>query len=395
MKKALLLLLLCVLLSGCSPSNTYISVEPHQEQSMEGNPGDTVVSNAEELRQAMEELVERGEEQGIIFVPNYDSKSLETDLDRIHRDLMRIHPVASYAVEEISYELGTNSGQRAVALNIQYLYSKSEIRSIEQISTMDQAKKRIETALNDCSPGLVMRISDFRETDFAQFVEDYMEENPQRVMELPVVSANVYPGYGLPDQVVELKFTYQTSRDTLRSMQEQVRRIFDASVLYVSMDAAEHEKYTQLYAFLMERFDYQVETSITPAYSLLRHGVGNSETFAVVFAAICHQNGLECRVISGTRDGEAWYWNLLREGDQYYHVDLLRSAQSGGMLEQTDGQMSGYVWDYSRFPVAEDIPEPTEPADIPVDSTDPATEPAEETVPQEAEPETTESTEPD
>ena len=44
----------------------------------------------------------------------------------------------------------------------------------------------------------------------------------------------------------------------------------------------------------MERYDYRIETSITPAYSLLRHGVGDSRAFAVVYAAMCQQAGLEC-----------------------------------------------------------------------------------------------------
>ena len=102
----------------------------------------------------------------------------------------------------------------------------------------------------------------------------------------------------------------------------------------------------------MERFDYTLETSITPSYSLLCHGVGDSEAFASAFAAMCRRAGLECRIVSGTRAGEAWFWNLIREGDVYYHVDLLQSKSAGELQKLTQEQMQGYVWDYSAYPAA-------------------------------------------
>ena len=112
----------------------------------------------------------------------------------------------------------------------------------------------------------------------------------------------------------------------------------------------------------MERFDYPIETSITPAYSLLRHGVGDSRAFAMVYAAMCRSAGLECSIITGTHDGEPWTWNMVQDNGRYYHVDLLRSSGEGAFREFTDGEMSGYVWDYSAYPqsIAPSTPEQTE-----------------------------------
>ena len=53
-----------------------------------------------------------------------------------------------------------------------------------------------------------------------------------------------------------------------------------AGMLYVSGEGEDFQKFSQLDGFLMERFDYKFETSITPAYSLLHHGVGDSRAFA-------------------------------------------------------------------------------------------------------------------
>ena len=210
-------------------------------------------------------------------------------------------------------------------------------------------------------------VDEYEIRDFTQFVQDYAEENPQTVMEIPQVSQSSY-GTGR-DRVLELIFTYQTSRDSLRRMQTQVQPVFDAATLYVSGEGEDIQKFSQLYGFLMERFEYKVETSITPAYSLLRHGVGDSRAFATVYASMCRSAGLECMTITGTRSGEPWTWNIVLDNGGYYHVDLLRSNAKGQFGEYTDAEMGNYVWDYSGYPAC-----------LGVEEEEPATEP---TIPEE------------
>jgi len=174
-------------------------------------------------------------------------------------------------------------------------------------------------------------------------------ENPDIVMETPKVSTMVYPDRG-DSRVVELKFNYQTNRDSLRDMQSAVEHFFDSAMGYVSGDETAYEIYNHLYILLMQRYDYQLETSITPTYSLLRHGVGDSKAFATVYSAMCRKVGLECIVVSGTRDGEPWFWNIIHDDGTYYHVDLYRCERETGYQQLEDFEMSGYVWDYSAYP---------------------------------------------
>ena len=93
----------------------------------------------------------------------------------------------------------------------------------------------------------------------------------------------------------------------------------------------------------MERFDYQIQTSITPSYSLLNHGVGDSEAFAKVYAAMCRSAGLECQTVLGTVDGEVRYWNIIRYDERYAHVDLLYSSRQGAIRELSDAQMKNLM----------------------------------------------------
>ena len=282
-----------------------------------------------------------------------------------------MYPIGAYAVEDIRFELGSSSGRPAAAVSISYRRSRTEIRGIRKKPDMDGLAVSVRSALDNQSSRVAVLVSRYSEMDFDQMIQDYARENPQKVMEVPQVSVGIY-GSGNA-RVVELSFTYQNSRETLRQMQSQVKPVFEAAALYVSGAGSDRQKLSQLYGFLMERFDYTVETSITPSYSLLCHGVGDSRIFAEVYAAMCRRAGLECMVVTGTRAGEPWTWNIVSEGGGFYHVDLLRSSDEGGFREYTDAEMTGYVWDYSTYPACQGAPQPSEPA-----QTEPA-ESAEET----------------
>lgn len=348
MKKAALALALCgcLALSGCAGlfDGHYESVKPHEQQSADMGSGMIVAVDYEQLCGALTDLVEAGTEEGVISVSDYRQEQIEADMLRAVREVRQENAVAAYAVKEISFDLGTRGGA-AMAVTIEYLHDRSEIQEISQVENMEEALSAIAGSLNRCDAGLVLRVREYEDTDLVQVVESYALEHPELVMELPQVSVNIYPEAGV-DRVVEVKYSYQTSRDSLKNMRNQVQPFFDAAALYVSGDAEEGEKYSQLFSFLMERYEYQHSTSITPTYSLLRHGVGDSKAFATVYAAMCRLAELECMVVSGTYNGESRYWNIICEDGVYYHVDLLRDE----FKKRTDRQMGSYVWDYSAYP---------------------------------------------
>ena len=363
---------LCLLLTGCSWfDGSYVHVTPHREQGSSSQGEAVSASNYSQLLSVLEGMVSSGTESGVINVANYDRDMVEVNMTAAVQYVRNRYPVGAYAVEQMEYEVGTNSGKPAIAVNVTYRHSRIEIQRIQKVETMEEAEIIIGEALKAYNAAVVLQVQEFQEMDFSQLVKDFAEEQPESIMETPQVTAGIY-GSGTA-RVVELAFTYQNSRDQLRQMQSQVQPVFDSAALYVSGDGSDNQKYSQLYAFLMERFDYKQESSITPAYSLLRHGVGDSRAFAVVYASMCRRAGLECRIVTGTRNGEPWTWNMVRDGELYFHVDLLRSSLSGGFREYTDGEMGGYVWDYSNYPACNlpyvpletETPAQTESADIP------------------------------
>ena len=344
-----LILTLSLLLGGCGWFDTsYVNVTPYQQQSGTAKAEVVSASNYYQLRTALEDVVSSGAKSSVIYIANYDPELVERNLEDALRYIREYSPIGAYAVADITCEVGTSSGKPAIAIQVSYRRGQSEIRRIVKVTDAEAAKPAIADALQDFDASLTLEVEYYTDTDFVRVVEAYAEENPEYVLELPLVTEDVF-GQGVT-RIVELSFSYQNNRDSLKQMKYQVQPIFDSAALYVTTAAEERQKYSQLYSFLMERFDYTLETSITPAYSLLCHGVGDSRAFAVVYASMCRRAGLNCRIVTGTRNGEPWTWNMVMDRGNYYHVDLIRSSANGSFAELVDSDMGGYVWDYSGYP---------------------------------------------
>ena len=342
--RALAALALAALLSGCSwMDGSYVSVTPHevaQSQTGEGITG--TVSNYAELRSALVRMVDEGSTEALFTLKAYPRDVAQKDVDRAVEYVTKIYPIGSYAVASIDTEVGTG----ALSVDITYSHTAQELAGIRTVRGMDGAEKAIAEALDECADKLVLQISGFRDVDYNEIVAACAQRNPDRVMETPRVTFQDWPDRG-EERVVELLFFYQTDRETLRAMREQVQPVFSSAALYVTGQASERTKFSQLHAFLMERFDYRYQSSRTPAYSLLCEGVGDSRAFAQVYAAMCSRIGLEAASISGTRDGEKHHWNLVRIDGVWYHLDLLSSSQFRPMTEE---ELTGYEWDRDSIP---------------------------------------------
>ena len=359
MKRTLLPLFfaLSLLLGGCGWLNgSFVSVTPHEAPKQVAHADTITAANYKDFLAALKQLVAAGTEVAAIHVEEYPEKALEAGIRRAVYTVMHNDPIGAYAVEDIQYEIGSSSGLPAVSITVSYRHNSTELQRIRRAAGITQARSITANALESYEAGIVLLVGQYEETDFSQFVQDYAREHPETIMEVPQVTQALY-GTG-ESRVVELIFSYQTSRDSLRRMQTQVKPVFESAVLYVSGDGDDYQKFSQLYAFLMERFDYKLETSITPSYSLLRHGTGDSRAFAQVYAAMCRDAGLTCMTVTGTRDGEPWTWNIILDGEEYYHVDLLRCSERGKYRELTDQEMEGYVWDYSDYPACTGTPVP-------------------------------------
>ena len=350
-RRLLAALALLLLLTGCGwMEGSYASVTPHQVGLEQTAGGDIrAVGNYTELRSALVGMIDSGESEGLFSLADYPRDEIERDVERARVYAMETYPVGAYAVEEISCDVGTGLGTRALSVDITYRRSREQISSIRTVRWTSGAQREVEDALDEAAGSLVLKIAGYQDTDFTEMVRLYAERNPDRVMEAPGVTTKVFPEDRGDTRVVELTFHYRTDREVLHTMREQVQPVFSSATLYVSGQADDRTKFQQLHTFLTERFTYTYESSVTPAWSLLCQGVGDSRSFAQVYAAMCSRIGLEAGVITGTRNGETVWWNQIRIDGQWYHLDLLAARQFEPM---TDEQMAGYEWDRTAYPAS-------------------------------------------
>lgn len=344
-------------LFGCGlwMDGDYVSIEPHPPQYVHMVTTDLEVSSYEQIVDALKKLVAEGLDTGIIFINDMTSNVAKSYMETAVQDVLTTDPVSVYAVEKINYDVGKNSGRDAIAVSITYVKSRAELLRIHYVENMEQAQAVIYEALKENGSSVAFRVDAFQETDFSAVVHHCAETNPEYVMEQPAVMSAVYPESG-DARLVELVFTYQTDHATLTQMQEIVYPVFFSAQLYVQGDDSELEKYSRLYAFLMERSEYKLESSVTPTYSLLQDGVGDSSAFSSVYARMCNMAGLECYVVHGMKNGKPWSWNMVKSGDGYAYVDLLRCRENRFFRLRTEAEMYEYTWDQDAIrinPIAE------------------------------------------
>lgn len=340
----ILLIVLLLSVSGCSMfSETYVYERPHQGGKHSTQSSQQIASSYPEILSALSTLIGEGETSGVIILSDLNEQVGQSYMQAAVKNVVLQDPVAAYAVEQINYDMGFNAGRIAVAVQIDYSRSRADIAGIQTVRNIHEAEQLIGQCLEQALGAVVFCVEQFEQTDFSTVVSRYAEANAGMVMETPEVMTAVYPHSG-SKRLVELTFTYQNTREELLKMQALVRPVFTAAELFVQGNSSTRTKYQQLHSLLMERADYKFQKSATTAYSLLLEGVGDSHAFACVYAQLCNQAGLECRVVNGTYNGKQWSWNRVVISNRVYYIDVINAERTGRVQFRTASEMTGYVW---------------------------------------------------
>lgn len=387
MKKFLSAILIASVLLGltaCSGwgQDEFLFVTPHAEQPVSSESTEEevplTVTNRSELRGAVLSFIRDWTERGTFLVSGY-SGDITADLAETIRYATEEDPIGAYAVDYADAELSGNGESGVISLNIVFRRSAAEINSIVTVNGIGGAYAKIQQALTDYTTALTLRIRNYEEADFTAYIRDFCLENPYQMPALPELSAQVYPNEG-ETRILELHMVYPKTRDELRVMQAEVNTILASAHSFIHSGSTDAERVTRLYRFLAGRFVYTIDTEepVMPAYRLLCDGAAHSLSFATVFRYECSSEGMDCRLVSGFKDGVSHYWNLIRLGREYYYVDLMRDMLSGGNSPEllTAAQLTeeGYVWEAGDYPAT---PEETDESGNPVENTE-ATEPSTE-----------------
>lgn len=93
---------------------------------------------------------------------------------------------------------------------------------------------------------------------------------------------------------------------------------------------SEAQKIIKIHDYICNHVDYaynSTEEQIYTAYGALCTGKAVCQGYAVLFYRLCKEAGLSVRIISGTGNGGAHAWNIVRIGSKYYNVDCTWDGQ--------------------------------------------------------------------
>lgn len=386
-KCALLALLAAIaaLLCGCSrliPSE-YTLVTPHSTQTKPVQQSDVLLAgDYKALKNSIRSLVQNGVEHGVIHTSQYTG-DVETDLPKAVYEIAREDPLGAYAIDYITHDCTLIVNYYEIKIDITFRDFLTPLNEIEYAGGETEATRLIEQALRDYDDHLTIYATYPSQPDYDTLVQNFCEENWKELAAAPQLRVTSYP-QDARNRIVELEFDYPATRQELLSMQRDVSESLQAAEVYVRFCQSQTEKAALLYTYLAERFTYRQEDSRTPVYSALCQGAANSESMARSWLLLCEETGIECRIVTGMRGGESWWWNIVTLDGVNYHVDVLRDLLESDYLRlRYDEDMAGeYYWDSTQTPAC---PAPVPEDEQPSAETDTPEEPADPEQPEEPE----------
>lgn len=363
-----------LLLGGCSSlfQKEYLSVEKYTEEEHNEYWGDTVsITNYREFLEAINSMVKNHAAEERFHITNYDGDitAIRDDFFRAQQEIQYETALGSFAVSHIS-----NDGiiqiitHYEVTVHISYKRTQEEIAAISYIAGLvrleDFFAESLSSLDNYCA--VRMNLSDIAPETVLAAVNDAFYKNPAACVLKPEVSVVLHPAEGF-DRIIEVNLSYGRSASRLTLMREELTQaIYD---IYMGISAPDERAFAlEAYNTLASLISYDPDGAIRKStagldqalggsvYGALVDRVSDSFGIALAYSAICREAGIECLVVTGTYDKLDHSWNMIKLGDNYYHVDVSADSALGitGAFGRSDEQMNGYWWFIEDYPEALD-----------------------------------------
>ena len=343
---------LLMLSGGCSSifDKEYISVSDHVDEYVEPEQtSQTVkVKNYSAMRNAILGMVEGGVDHFIFTTENYTGNAKE-DISRACLEVTRETPTGAYAVEYMTHYCTQILTYFRIEVFVTYRHTPEEIASIIRVSG---SRELIAHIIDDVveykqSAAYFVVGVDVDEDFVSNAIKDAYRNAPLMITDLPDVACSVYPNEESVQKTIEIKYAYSEPPEALSFRRSVILSSAGALLYDYSSDGTPLDVFI---AFASKcRYDPSGGSSVFDSIVL---GEADSEGVAMGFKLLCDLTNNECHVVEGKRDGEPYFWNIIRIGDGYYHSDIAQCIQSGpeDFFLLRDSDMWGkYLWDTGTY----------------------------------------------
>lgn len=353
---ALSALLLCLLLAGCGSlfEKEYVSVTDYVPPAQaESDAGEKVtVRNMAELKKAIISMVYEGSAGGsIAFDPNYDGNASE-DMEKACWQVRTQDALCAYCVRDLSYELEKIVNYYESTISIDYTSYATELSNIVRLPYSVGLQDILSAAMEENRSRVTLLIDTSSTTteNVRSIVLDLYRKNPTICVREPQLTVYMYSGAGR-QRLYEINFRYGMAEDELIRCKAQLKNLDVVSNLGAEKLDDPHRALAAC-RYLTENCRL-AENAPASCFDALIQGESNSEGLALAYVELCHQLGIECRIVYGQYDGVVHCWNVIRLNGSWYHVDVSRCYDGrfeDGFLLNDESMWNDYRWTISSYP---------------------------------------------
>ena len=374
---ALSLALLCLLLAGCGSlfEKEYVTVTdyvpPVQAESSAGER--VTVRNMAELKKAIIGMVYEGSAGGsIAFDPNYDGNPPD-DLESACWQVRTQDALCAYCVRDLSYQLEKIVNYYESTISIDYTSYATEISGIIRLTYSVGLQDILSSAMEENRPRVTLLIDNSSTTteNVRSIVLDLYRKNPTICVREPQITVYMYSGAGR-QRLYEINFRYGMPDDELIRCKALLKNL-DVVRNLGAEKLDDPQRALAACRYLTENCRLS-ESAPGSCFDALIQGESSSEGLALAYVEMCHQLGIECRIVYGQYGGADHCWNIVRLDGSWYHVDVSRcygGRFADGFLLNDESMWNDYRWNISSYPacagelryadVAQDVLQPQTP----------------------------------
>lgn len=351
--------LFLIAFSGCANtfSKDYIVIKDHEDvyKVLEPDSSVQVVSNYAGMKNAVLNLVSNASEYGVIRTKNYSGDVTE-DISRACHEVTRETPLGVYAVEYMSHTPRQMISYYEIELSISYKKSSEEINNVVKVKSGPELFSHIDAAIKNSSESIaLLQVSFSIEKDMIQkHVDSFYRNNPDLVYELPKMTIVEYPNTKAIQKIIEINFDYSRSDTEIAKRVNELNKVAAnmASGLEEMDGAHASLKLTERLIAATIYYRGKNVTDKTRAYDALVNSEASSEGYAMAFKLQCSAAGIDCTVIEGRMNSERHYWNIIKLGMDYYHIDTFMCDIDGietAFLKRDSDMWGKYWWDTEEY----------------------------------------------
>lgn len=149
-----------------------------------------------------------------------------------------------------------------------------------------------------------------------------------------------------------INVTYRTTSEEENKIDDELESVINS---IITPDMSDADKVKTINKYLVDRYEYDYTLVSNNAYKALTTGKTTCQGYAMTAYKMFKLAGVENKIITGTLNGVAHGWNLVKVNGNWYHIDITNNDSTNDInrfLLKSDSDLikEGFVWEYDDYP---------------------------------------------